>query len=229
MLDYLYMKKISVIIPVYNHVTILSQNVSKIISVMNKCGCPYEIILINDGSTDGSDHVLSQLNNGNIRCITKKNQGLGSVIQLGFSLASGQIIIILDLDLSYDIQNIYKVIGLANNWECVVCSKYADENNYPLHRKVLSYFNHLLCKFIFNISVRDIGSGFVMLHKYLVQNESFICNGFGFHCELFFILHKKKAKILELPVQYTHYPGTYRILIHSLQTIKEIKSIMFKK
>jgi glycosyltransferase involved in cell wall biosynthesis len=196
---------------------------------MNNCGSPYEILLINDGSTDGSERILSQLHNDNIRCIFKENQGLGSVFQLGFTLASGQIFIILDLDLSYGVQNIYKVIDLAKDWDCVVCSKYADMNDYPLHRQILSLLNYLFCRCVFKISVRDMGSGLVMVHKHLVQNESFICSGFGIHCEFFFLLHKKNARILEIPVQYKHYPGTYRSFFHSCQTINELKSILFKK
>ena len=222
------MKKISVIIPVYNQKSIISCNVSKVLSVMNNCGYPYEMLLINDGSIDGSDQILSQLHHDNIRCISKENQGLGSVFKLGFSLASGQLLILLDLDLSYDVQNIYKVIDLAKNWDCVVCSKFADMNNYPFHRKILSLLNYLFCHYFFNISVRDMGSGLVMVHKHFVQNESFICTGFGIHCEFFLMLQKKNARIMEIPVQYKHYPGTYRLFFHSFQTINELKSILFK-
>ena len=223
------MKTISVIIPVYNQISLIACNVSKVISVMNQFEYPYELLLINDGSTDGSDQVLAQLDDVNIRIITKANQGLGSVLELGFSQSSGQILIILDLDLSYGVQNLLKVIDLAHDWDCVVCSKYSDVNDYPFHRKVLSFLYYLFCKSFLNISVRDMGSGIVMLHSRLVHNESFVCKGFGIHCELFLMLNKKKARILEIPIQYTHYPGSYRFFFHSIQTIIELISIMHKK
>jgi len=221
------MKKISVIIPVYNHASIISCNVSKVISLLNNCGYPFELLLINDGSTDGSDIVLSQLHHHNIRIITKENKGLGSVLKLGFSEATGQILIILDLDLSYGLENISKIIHFADNWDCVVCSKYANVNDYPLHRKVLSLLCHLFCKRFLNISVRDIGSGLVMLKQHLVCNESFICKGFGIHCELFSMLHNKNATIMEIPVQYVHKPSSFRLFFHGIQTIKEILLIIF--
>jgi len=223
------MKKISVIIPVYNHASIITRNVSKVINVMNHCGYPYELLLINDGSTDQSDRVLSRLHYRNIRCISKKNEGLGSVIKLGFSQASGQILIILDLDLSYGLRNIQKFIDLADHWDCVVGSKYEHENNYPFHRKILSLLYYLFCKRVLNISVRDMGSGIVMMHSRLVRDASFMCKGFGIHCELFVVLQEKKARILEIPIQYTHYPSSYQMFFHSIQTIKEVLSIVYKQ
>jgi len=229
LLNYKNMKKISVIVPVYNHASIIVRNISQVISVMNHCGYPYEILLINDGSTDKSDRILSRLHYPQIRCISKENEGLGSVIKLGFSQATGQILIILDLDLSYGIQNIQKVIDFSDNWDCVVCSKYEHENSYPLHRKILSLLNYLFCKLFLNLSVRDMGSGIVMVHSRLVRDESFICKGFGIHCELFVVLQKKKARILEIPIQYSHYPSSYRMLFHSIQTILEVLSIVFMR
>jgi len=222
------MKKISVIIPVYNQASIIINNVSKVISVLNNCGYPFELILINDGSTDGSYRVMSKLKNNNIRMITKENQGLGSVLKLGFSTSTGQILIILDLDLSYGIENIPDIINLADNWDCVVCSKYANANNYPTHRKVLSLLCYLFCKCFLNISVRDMGSGLVMLKSHLVRNESFLSKGFGIHCELFSTLHNKNAKILEIPIQYIHNPSSFRLFFHGMQTIKEIISTVLK-
>ncbi|ETR74340.1 MAG: dolichol-phosphate mannosyltransferase [Candidatus Magnetoglobus multicellularis str. Araruama] len=193
------MKKISVIIPVYNQETIIACNVPKIISVMDHYGAPYEILLINDGSTDSSGQQLSQLNYPKIRIITKENQGLGSVFKLGFLQATGNILILLDLDLSYGIDNIHKVIDLSNEWDCVVCSKYLGNNAYPFHRKILSFCHYLFCKRIFNISIRDMGSGIVMVHSNLVQNEQFICNGFGIHCEFYLMLNKKKPPYWKFP------------------------------
>ena len=221
--------KISVIIPVYNNASIIVSHVSKVISVMQNCGHPFEILLINDGSTDGSDQILSRLDDANIQIFTQKNQGLGSVLSLGFSKASGHIIVILDLDLSYDIFNMYQVIDLANHWDCVVCSKYKHTNNYPFKRRALSVLYFLFCKWILNISVRDMGSGFVMLHSKLIRNESFICKGFGVHCELFLKLQEKNAKILEIPINYTHSPGSFRLFYHSIQTIKELTDLLINQ
>jgi glycosyltransferase involved in cell wall biosynthesis len=196
---------------------------------MTHCGYTFEILLINDGSTDGSDHALSQLPYSNIRFFSQKNQGLGSVLQLGFAEATGEILIILDLDLSYDIQNMRKVIHLSKNWDCVVCSKYAKTNIYPFHRKVLSILFYFFCKWVFKVSVRDMGSGFVLVHSRWVRNESFISKGFGIHCEFFLSLNAQKARILEIPINYSHFPGSFRIFKHSIQTIKELIAIFFKQ
>lgn len=193
---------------------------------MEICGFQYEILLINDGSTDDSGTLLNQFDNPYIRVIEKKNQGLGSVLKLGFSQAEGDIFIIVDLDLSYDVQNILRVIDLSNNWDCVVCSKYARSNTYPLLRKILSFFHYRFCDLFFDIQVRDMGSGIVMVHSQFVRNQSFISNGFGIHCEFFLSLHRKEANILEIPVNYTHYPGSYRFIFHSLQTVKELCTIV---
>jgi len=223
------MKKISVIVPVYNQESIIASNVPKIISIMDTCGFSYEILLINDGSTDNSNNVLKHLIHPEIRIIEKKNQGLGSVLKIGFAKAVGEIFIIIDLDLSYDVQNILRVIELSKNWDCVVCSKYAQSNTYPLFRKILSFLHYQFCDLFFDINVRDMGSGIVMVHSSFVRDQSLISNGFGIHCEFFLSLHKKKARILEIPVKYTHYPGSYRFIFHSIQTVKELFAIVRKQ
>jgi len=220
------MKKISVIIPVYNQASIIESNIPEILSVMEMCGHPYEILLINDGSTDGSNHVLRRFENALVKIIDQKNQGLGSVLKTGFSVANGDILVIVDLDLSYDISNISHVINLSSQWDCVVCSKYARKNHYPFHRKILSFFHYKFCNFLFKIPVRDMGSGIVMVHSRYVKNQQFISKGFGIHCEFYLVLHKQKASVLEIPVQYKHFPGSYRLIYHSFQTIKELVAII---
>jgi len=216
------MKKISVIVPVYNQVSIISSNVPKIIVEMKSTGYPFEILLINDGSNDGSDIMLHQFSEPFIKIINQNNKGLGSVLKTAFTQAGGDILIIVDLDLSYGIQNISRAIRLSNDWDCVVCSKYARQNQYPFHRKILSFFHYKFCRLLFGISVRDMGSGIVMVHSKFVHNQKFFSNGFGIHCEFFLSLHKQHASVLELPVQYKHFPGSYRLIYHSIQTTKEL-------
>lgn len=91
------MKKISFIIPVYNCAEYLAQCVKSIQEVNVDC---YEIILVNDGSTDNSGYVCEQLSNtyNTIKYVCQKNQGVSAARNLGLSVAAGDFVIFLDAD-----------------------------------------------------------------------------------------------------------------------------------
>jgi glycosyltransferase involved in cell wall biosynthesis len=227
------MEKVSIIVPVYNHEKIIKNNIHKIITEMDKFDfLTYEIILINDGSKDSSFYEMEQLTNDHLLKINKPNNGLGSVLQIGFKQAKGDFIICLDLDLSYDIQNIKHIIEYLKEYDCVVCSKYKLETNYyPFIRKFFSSLYYYFFGIFSNINVRDIGSGLLGIRSNCIRNASFISNGFGIHYEIFMFLHKINAKMIEIPVNYKHMPGSFCISNHGIttfiETIKVIKH--FKK
>lgn len=91
------MPKVSVIIPVYNVEQYLKECLD---SVLNQTYCDYEIIVVNDGSTDGSINILSDYANINqkVKVITTKNQGQSIARNVGIDIATGDYIIFLDSD-----------------------------------------------------------------------------------------------------------------------------------
>ena len=91
---------LSVIIPVFNEV----QNIREILKRVQATGLPWEILIVDDGSTDGTRDILKELDGtDNIRVVLhEKNQGKGAAVRTGFGEAKGDVFLIQDADLEYD-------------------------------------------------------------------------------------------------------------------------------
>ncbi|MCJ7578973.1 MAG: glycosyltransferase family 2 protein, partial [Candidatus Aminicenantes bacterium] len=93
--------KLSVIIPVYNEKNTVNKIIQQVQNV--ELEMEKEIILVDDGSTDGTREILKNLNYPNVKVkLHEKNQGKGAALRTGFSLATGDFVIIQDADLEYD-------------------------------------------------------------------------------------------------------------------------------
>ena len=96
------MKEITVIIPVFNSQDIILETITSLVEHLNSIKQPYEIILVNDGSTDGSNIILNEIYNkfDNLKIINLlKNYGQHSAILCGMKFAEGNYIITMDDDL----------------------------------------------------------------------------------------------------------------------------------
>ena len=105
------LKKISIIIPVYNEQNTVKQIIQKLQKV--EYPSPYELIVIDDGSTDKTHEILKSLNNIKL-LVNNRNSGKGFSLRRGFREAKGDIIIIQDADLEYNPKDHLKLIALLN-------------------------------------------------------------------------------------------------------------------
>src|SRR5882672_727566 len=104
------MKKLSIIIPVYNEEKTLSQVIRRVEKVTFS-GIEKEIIIVNDGSSDDSKKIIEDLKLKNVKFFSHtKNAGKGSAVRTGLEKATGEYVIIQDADLEYDPQDILKLI-----------------------------------------------------------------------------------------------------------------------
>ena len=107
------MIRFSVIIPVYNKANFVAQTIQ---SVLAQSFTDYEIILINDGSTDKSLQVLQTFNASNIRLINQENQGLSAARNKGIAAAKGKIIALLDADDLWEPQHLQSLYELSQKF-----------------------------------------------------------------------------------------------------------------
>lgn len=164
---------ISVVIPAYNEEKTISNVISETISVMESLKLPYEIIVVDDGSTDDTGQIAARykatvLSNG-------KNQGKGYALRKGFQHAQGDIIVTIDSDGAHKPKEIPDLVNpLLNGFDIVAGSRFLGRRRDSISRL------NLLGNFLFNITimiltrkrVTDSQTGFRAFKKEFLQKIS---------------------------------------------------------
>ncbi len=197
---------ISVIIPIYNAGNIISGSYKILKNKLEEIGEDYEIIFEDDGSFDRSKDILKELarREQKVRAFFHfPNQGLGFTLRQLFKYARGNIIIYLDIDLSFGTENLPKLIGELKYADVIVASRYAGlKSRISIVREITSRLYYVFCKALFDISVKDIGSGLVVFKKDALDKVILLSKGFDIHIELFIQLQKHGFVIKEIPLKY---------------------------
>lgn len=163
----------SVIIPVYNEVESLTELHSELMDVLTALDAEYELIFVDDGSTDGSLQKLFYFveQNDRVRVISfAKNYGKAAVYMAGFQACNGEIIITLDADLQDIPKEIPKLLNALNNGsDLVIGWKQGRLKNEPLKSVPSSIYN-LLKKVLFNLKLHDSNCGFRVMRRQVALN-----------------------------------------------------------
>ena len=201
---------LSIIIPCYNESkTILSL----IEAVKNSPVKSREIIIVDDGSYDGTRDILNQLNDPEVRIIFhSKNKGKGAALRTGFSEAKGDICIVQDADLEYDPQEFPIVIQpiLDGKADVVFGSRF--QSGRP-HRVV--YFWHrignglltLMSNLFTDLNLSDMETCYKAFRREVIQSVNIRENRFGFEPEVTAKISKMEIRIYEVGISY--YGRTY--------------------
>lgn len=148
---------ISIVVPAYNEEALLDQHVREVVSYMRSMGARYswEILIINDGSGDATGEIADNLaaEFDGVRAIHHpRNFGLGQVLKFGFANSRGDYIVVLDIDLSYDVLHIGELVDkiCETHAKIVIASPYMSGGsiqNVPWLRRILSVLGNKLLKF----------------------------------------------------------------------------------
>ena len=202
------MEKLSIVIPIYNEEKTLPLIMDKINSV--NLNLKKEIILVDDGSRDGSPELLKKYKSqGHKVTFMKKNSGKGMAIRRGFESATGDIILIQDADLEYDPKDYQSLIQpiLDGDADVVYGSRFV--TSFP--RRVL-YFSHYMANnfltFLSNImtglNLSDMETGYKVFTKKAL-NEILPClksERFGIEPELTAQISKHNFRVYEVGISY---------------------------
>ena len=200
---------LSIVIPVYNE----RETISDILTAVEATPFRKEIIVVDDGSSDGTRELLAAMQYANLKILLHdRNQGKGAALQTGFSHATGDIIIIQDADLEYDPEE-YPVLLkpiLDGKADVVYGSRFA---GHGAHRVI--YFWHyvgnrfltLLSNLFTNLNLTDMETCYKVFTREALAGVNIKEKRFGFEPEITAKMAKKKLRIYEVPISY--YGRTY--------------------
>ena len=205
-------KVLSIVIPVFNEITFLKKLFEQIKLYFNKENI--EIILVDDGSTDGSSKLLYELKKKKnykfqfklIRLDT--NSGKGKAIQEGIKISQGEYILLQDADLELDIKDakeMFDIIKKNNDIKCIFGSRYLSgklqKNNY-FFNNLLVKINSLIFNIFFSQSLSDVHCGLKILHRSVIEKINLSVNDFGIEIDLASQIVRNNFSIYELGVSY---------------------------
>ena len=198
---------LSVIIPVYNEEKNIFPLFNRLKNELYNIKKSYEIIFVDDGSTDNTFFNINKIKNENKNIIiihSTKNQGLSSALNAGFKKASGKIIITMDGDLQNDPKDIKKLLKKLSKGYDVVCSwRYKREDSLLIKKVPSKVFNFLL-RILFKLKIHDSSCTLRAYTKKSIKSLELLK---GMHRFIPLILAKKGYKIGEVKVR--HYLRKY--------------------
>lgn len=196
--------KLSVIMPVFNE----ESTIREIIARVKAVNLDKEIILVNDGSTDGTADILQELADKTTHVFShERNMGKGAALRTGFSHANGEIIIIQDTDLEYAPEQYVKLIQpiLEGRADVVYGSRFVTGD----YRRVLFFwhmvgnkFLTLLSNMLTNMNLSDMETGYKVFRRDILKQIEIEEDRFGFEPEITAKLSKLNVRIYEVGISY---------------------------
>jgi glycosyltransferase involved in cell wall biosynthesis len=204
-----YNPEVSIILCAYNEESVIENALEKVDHVMVKTGWNYEIILVDDGSSDNTRQKAIQYRdkngNGRLKVIGyEKNRGKGNAIRVGFTYAKGKFVVTMDGDLDINPILIPRYIEALKKSDIAIASKWHRQSHVAitLRRKILSFGFNILSRLFTGIKMRDTQSGLKAFRRKVLERMSprLIVNQYAFDLELMAACNHTGFNIVELPV-----------------------------
>lgn len=201
------MNAVSLIVPFYNERAVLTRSVPAIVAYCRKQFPSYEIIFVDDGSTDGSGKIVKRLcsDNRHVRMLGyRKNVGRGYAVRKGMQKAKGTLVGYIDCDLEIPLTYVGEAVGKLDSYDAVIASKLAPTSvvHTPLFRRVFSLLYNGIARSMLHTRIRDHQGGMKFFRASGARDILKLTkeNGWLWDTELVYLLSKKKYRLHELPV-----------------------------
>jgi dolichyl-phosphate beta-glucosyltransferase len=230
---------LSIVIPCYNEEQRLPRTIERIQRYMDGKGISYELILVDDGSADGTRLIMDSAaeRHDAVRVeALPQNRGKGRALAVGVEAAKGEEILLTDADLSTPIEELDKLQAALNNGAGVAIASRAlrdsrVEVSQPIYRVVMGKTFNLIVQAVLLPGIWDTQCGF-KLFRGEVAHRAFAhlsTDGFGYDPEVLFHARKQGVKIAEVPVVWRNSaPTKVSAVSSSLDMLKHVLRVRFR-
>lgn len=197
-------KTLSVIVPVYNERVTVAEVIRR--ARTSEVPLTVDIVVVDDGSSDGTDKVLAAVEDSTVRVVTHPhNMGKGAAVRTGLAHAKGDLVLIQDADLEYDPDDWPDLLDpiLKGKTHVVYGSRFtgARKNMLPLHW-VGNRFLSLVTNVLYSTTLSDMETCYKLFDRRAIEGLKVVSNQFDFEPEITAKILRRGFRIYEVPISY---------------------------
>jgi dolichyl-phosphate beta-glucosyltransferase len=232
--------KLSVVIPAYNEEQRLQRTIEQIEGYLDGQRGSYELILVDDGSTDGTRRVMDAAAERNDRVHIEAlpaNRGKGRALAAGVAVARGDEVLVTDADLSTPIEELEKLEAALKAGAGVAIASRAVRGSrvvvhQPVYRVLMGKVFNLIVQLVLLPGIWDTQCGFKLFRADVAHPvfAALTTDGFGYDPEALYLAKRRGVRITEVPVVWRHSAPTKVMAIRSsLDMFKHVVRVRFKR
>lgn len=201
---------VSIVVPAYNEEKGIGPQLEQIRQVMDASGWPYEVIVIDDGSTDGTCAAVERQP---VRLIRQpQNRGYGAALKRGIAAAENDYVVIIDADGTYPADAIPALLERAGEYDMVVGARVGQTANIPLVRRPAKWLLARLAAYLAEQPIPDLNSGLRVMRRSLVEKfDHVLPTGFSFTTTITLAVLCNGYTVFYHPIRYFKRVGSSKI------------------
>lgn len=204
----------SIIVPCYNEEGAIRETVEVITRTVDG-DADYELIIVNDGSSDRSGEILNELKNEFARLVVVNhtvNSGYGASLKTGVRHSHSDLIVITDADGTYPNERIPEFVEKCREADMVIGARIGDDVTYPLRRKLPKAFLKAYASWMVGQPIPDMNSGLRVFRKEVAERFIHILpDGFSFTTTITMAMMRNHYRVIFEPISYAHRIGDSKI------------------
>ncbi len=197
---------LSLFLPFWDEVEILESTVRACVHVLSASGVRWELVLVDDGSTDGSQDVATRLSGDGVRVVRHpRNLGYGAVLATGFRECTGDVIAYTDADLPVDVQRFVELLPRMEEVDLIIGHPLGRDEG--LRRAIYTWGYRGLARVALGLEVANINFSFKMARRDLAERWTLDAAGGLIDAQIILESRRAGARLLEVPVIFRERQG----------------------